>query len=167
MSTRNVKNYYIAALHALRSASEQGAAKAPLLIDKAKNPDVQQIARDYGGLAARHERQIATFMSEIGVEPNGFKDRVMEGVGNGTDEMLKAASDDVIDLGVISGAETGAQYYRNAFVGQPAMAEALGFGNQAPRWGAMADEWQAIEDRLGKASKTAMQMAMQDEHEAA
>lgn len=167
MSRDNVKKYYIQALHALRSASEQGAATAPKLGKAAKDAELTAIAADYGATAARHQEQIVSFMNEISVEPNGFKDRVMEGVGNGTDEMLKAASDDVIDLGVISGSQTGAQYYRHAFEGQSAMAKAFGLDDQATRWTAMAGEWQAIEDRLAKVSGTALEAAMQSERKSA
>lgn len=162
MSSLNVKNYYIAALHALRSASEQGAATAPMLAGKAGNADLKAIVEDHRDAATRHQQQIVAFMDEVGVEPNGFKDRVMEGVGNGTIEMLNAASDDVIDLGVLSGTQTGAQYYRNAFVNQPAMAKAFGLDEQASRWAGMADEWQAIEDRLGQVAAAVMAAAMED-----
>jgi len=163
MSEANVKKYYIAAFHALRSASEQGAATAPKLEAYAKDPELKSLVTDYGTLAAKHEEQIVAFLEELDLKPNDFKDRVMEGVGNGTDEMLKAASDDVIDLGVISGSQTGAQYYRNAFMGQPATAKALGLDDQAARWAEMADEWHEIEDRLAAAGQDALDRAMQTE----
>ncbi len=165
MSSENVRKYYIQALHALRSASEQGAVTAPLLESKARNADLKAIVADYRETAIRHEEHIVSFMGVIGVEPNDFKDRVMEGVSNGTSEMLKAASHDVIDLGVLSAAQTGAQYFRFAFVGQPTMAEAFGLDEQATRWVKMADEWQTILDQLSEIGVSVMAAAMVNERE--
>ncbi|MGP7795646.1 DUF892 family protein [Sphingomonas sp. CLY1604] len=167
MSRQNVRSYYVAALHALRSASEQGAASAPKLEESAANADLKAIVADYGQLASIHRDKIVSFLGELEERPNDFKDRVMEGVGNGTDEMLSAASDDVIDLGVISGSRTGAQYYRNAFEAQPATAKALGYDDQAARWGEMAAEWKEIEDRLAAASRTALKTSLGTETQAA
>lgn len=78
----------------------------------------------------------------------------MEGVGKGTDEMLKdAAKGNLIDMGVISGSQTGVQSYYNAFTGQLSSCEAVGLDEQAKRWKAMADECQAIEKRIGKVAE--------------
>lgn len=162
MSSDNVKKYYVAGLHALRSASEQGATTAPMLKDKASDSELQAIVADYGALATRHQEEIVGFLSDLGLEPNDFKDRVMEGVGNGTTEMLKAATDDIIDVGVISGASTGAQYYHNAFAAQPATAKVLDLETHVSRWSAMADEWKAIEARLAKANEAALAKSMDD-----
>lgn len=150
MTSDKIKTYYIHGLHALRSASEQGAQAADYLQARAENEQLKSVMADYAATAARHQDEITDLMGELGVSANGFKDRVMEGVQNGTGEMLKAAEEaDLIDMGVISGSQTGMQYYRNAFGGQVPSCKALGLDDQAARWSAMAEEWRALEDRLG------------------
>lgn len=104
---------------------------------------------------------ITEFLAELGEQPNDFKDRVMEGTRNGMDEMLKAAPDDlVLDLAVISASQTGIQYFYNAFAGQPDVATALGIKDQADRWAQMAQEWQAVEQRIDDVVPSALKKAL-------
>lgn len=161
MTTNNIRTYYIHGLHALRSASEQGATAAKLLEGKAQNEELKSAMTEYGNTAARHQDEIVAFMRELDVTPNDFKDRVMEGVGKGTDEMLKAAEKaNLIDMGVISGGLTGMQYYDNAFGGQVPSCQTLGLDDQARRWKAMAGEWQVLEERIAKIAETVIKAAV-------
>lgn len=160
MSTKTVKSYYISGLHALRSASEQGTAAAALLESKAVEPCLKDLMATYGETAANHEAEIANFLVELDVKPSDFKDRIMEGVGKGTDEMLKAAEDEgAMNLAVISGSQAGIAYFHNAFASYPSMANALDLPDQASRWEKMTKEWQEIATRRSELSLAILKKA--------
>lgn len=161
MSTENVKRYYISSLHAFRSASEQGAAAASVLHTKADDPTLKQIMATYRDSADASQKMITAFLKDLGEAPNDFKDRVMEGVGNGMEEMMKAAPDDsVMDLAVISASETGVQYFSQAFATQPPMAKALGLPDQASQWAKMTQEWETIDKRLSEVAESVLETAL-------
>lgn len=167
MSLADLKTYYVTGLHALRSASEQGAESAHMLAGRARDADLKQIVCDYQTTAARHQERIVGFMDELDVRPNGFKDRVLEGIGKGTDEMLKAGDRSMLDLGVVSGSATGVQYFSNAFASQMPTCSALGLEVQGEQWKAMAREWQDIEKRLGAVAGNVVAAVAQDDGKAA
>nr|WP_245438717.1 hypothetical protein [Methylorubrum zatmanii] len=90
MADDNFTKWHIAGLHALRSASEQGDAAGKALAGKVSNADLKALLGEYSETAGKQETHFVGFLKELGTEPNGFKDRIMEGVGNGTSEMVKA-----------------------------------------------------------------------------
>ena len=145
MPNEHFRKWYLSGLQALRSASEQGAQAGKELQAKADDADLKAAVARYGSLAAEHHAAIIGFLAEINQEPNSFKDRIMEGVSNGTIEMLRAAEDArIIDLAVLSGTGSGADYYANAFGGQTATAQALWLSGQAGQWKSMATQWSAF-----------------------
>lgn len=155
MSTENFTRWYVAGLHALRSASEQGCEAATLLHDKAAGDEIRALLVQYRQITDEQQRSYVGFLKELNVEPTDFKDRIMEGVGAGTAEMLKAAPDqDLLDLSVISGCVSGLDYYVGAFKDQAALANRLGLDRQAATMQSMEAAAQRLRDRFFAAAET-------------
>lgn len=143
-----ILQWHIAGLHALRSASEQGQEGAEALVDKATSADVREAVVAFGELAAQHQDKIVGFLAEFDVEPNGFTDQIMKGVGKGQAEMIDAAPNDVTrDLSLIAGNQAGIDYYRGAFRNQGSVATKLGHAEQGASFTAMAEAWDALGER--------------------
>lgn len=149
MANDNFIKWHIAGLHALRSASEQGAAAAEELAAKVSHPDLESLLKEYGATAARQQENFVGFMKEFDTEPNDFKDRIMQGIGEGTSEMVKAAPDqDLLDLSALSGSMSGIDYYVGAFKGQGALARQLGHAEQGETMMAMSKTCEDLRDRF-------------------
>lgn len=160
MANDNFRTWYIAGLHALRSASEQGAAGAKALQDRAGRPDLAAAVQTYGATARDHRVAITGFLRALDTAPNDFKDRIMEGVGNGTGEMVKAAPDqDMLDLSIVSGNQSGIHYYISAFDGASKQAGALGLTDQADGFAQMSETWRAIEQQYSRVAQPIMKRA--------
>ncbi|KAF0674914.1 DUF892 family protein [Profundibacterium mesophilum] len=168
ITTYDIRTFYIGALHALRSASEQGEAAADHLRDKAQTEAVQSAIKDYGTTAKAHSDRIASLLDALGEAPNDFADRIMEGIGNGTQEMMRAAHEGpAIDLAVLRGGRTGVQYLRDGFASQPVMCRSIGLDDQAEVWAGMADEWRELKDRMNAISAGLMDRATSGRSDAA
>lgn len=168
MANNNFTKWHIAGLHALRSASEQGEAVGKELAGKVSNSDLKALLIDYSELAANQKANFVGFMKEFGTEPNNFTDRIMEGVGNGTSEMVKAAPDqDLLDLSAIAGTQSGLDYYAGAFTGQGALAKQLGHGEQAKKFTAMSKACVELRDRFTKVGDTIRANAKMEARKAA
>ncbi|ARO57265.1 hypothetical protein B2G69_26000 [Methylorubrum zatmanii] len=155
MADDNFTKWHIAGLHALRSASEQGDAAGKALAGKVSNADLKALLGEYSETAGKQETHFVGFLKELGTEPNGFKDRIMEGVGNGTSEMVKAAPDQgLLDLSAVAGTQSGLDYYAGAFKGQGALARQLGYADQADSFMAMSKACEALRERFTKVGDT-------------
>lgn len=149
MANKNFTEWYIAGLHALRSASEQGSEAASELQAGTTSEEIKSLLVEYQRIAAEQQQNYVGFLKALDTEPTGFKDRIMEGVGSGTDEMVKAAPDqDLVDLSAISGSVSGLDYYVGAFKDQGALASRLGLHEQSATMQSMGQAAQQLRDRF-------------------
>ena len=155
MSESNFKAWHVAGLHALRSASEQGAQAATEMQAKVGRTEVKALLVEYAQMADEQEATFVGLLKQLGVEPMGFKDRIMAGIGEGTGEMLKAAKDeDLTDLSACHGSCAGLDYYAGAFNDQGAVAKHLGLTDQTDVLAAMSDRVAALRKRFNAAAET-------------
>lgn len=149
MANDNFIKWHIAGLHALRSASEQGAAAAEELAAQVSHPELKSLLKAYGAAATKQQENFVGFIKELDTAPNDFKDRIMQGIGEGTSEMVKAAPDqDLFDLSALSGTMSGIDYYVGAFKGQGALAKQLGHAEQAQTMMAMSKACEDLRERF-------------------
>jgi len=155
MSKGNFTKWHIAGLHALRSANEQGSEAGKKLEGQVADPEVKALLAEYETITAEHQKQYVGFLKELDAEPNDFTDRIMKGVAEGTDEMVKAAPDQqLMDLSAISGSVSGLDYYVGAFKDQSELAAQLGYAEQSATMKSMGEEAQDLRDRFSKAADT-------------
>ena len=147
--------WYIAGLHALRSASEQGSIAATELRGKTASEEIKSLLMEYQRITSTQQENYVGFLKALGTEPADFKDRIMEGVGNGTTEMVKAAPDqDLVDLSAISGSVSGLDYYVGAFKDQAALAKQLGLADQSETMKSMEQTARQLRERFFLAADT-------------
>lgn len=155
MSGSNFKEWHIAGLHALRSASEQGAQGATEMQPQVTSAEVKGLLDDYAQMAKEQQATFVGFLKHMGVEPIDFKDRIMAGIGEGTGEMLKAAKDEQLtNLSACHGSCAGLDYYVGAFNDQGAVAKHLGLTDQTDVLASMSDRALALRKRFAAAAET-------------
>ena len=126
MAQDALKQWYIAGLHAYRSASEQAKEAAVTAEEKSDSSELKTYSRDVAALCDRQETTMVAFLKELDTEPNSFKDRIQEGIIKGTEMAVKAAEEPTSrDIALHFGTRAGLMVDRLHGVGVDAGPDAM------------------------------------------
>ncbi len=157
MSHDSVKTWYIAGLHAYRSASEQGKEAAWKAAEQFKDPELKKLAEEGATLGERQQQTMTDFLKELDTRPNDFKDRIQAGIAEGTEMAVKAAKDEAArDVALSFGARAGLTYVVTAFDNHAVYAKALDLPQQAEMFERLSRESKALDERYAKANEAAV-----------
>ena len=146
MSKETLTQWYIAGTHAVRSACEQGVESAKDANRIASSQEIKDIASKIAAFSEQNEKNFVKILDDMGEQPNDFVDKIMLGISEGSELMLKASTEDTVkDVALISAGQTALHYFIPAFGTHAAVAKALGLNDHAEMLAAMADECKIAE----------------------
>lgn len=152
-----LKTWYIAGLHAYRSASEQAKEAASQAEGQFTHPELKKLAGEGAQLSDKQMQAMVAFLKELDTEPNDFKDRIQEGIAKGTEMAVKAAEDnDARDVALSFGARAGLTYIAVALYNHAVYAKALNLPEQAETFLTLARESKAHDERYAHAAESAV-----------
>jgi ferritin-like metal-binding protein YciE len=157
MATRmdTLEDLYMDLLKDLYSAEKQLVKSLPKFVKAAQSSDLQNAFQDHLRRTEEHVERIERIFSDLGGSPRGKKCVGMEGIIEEGNELMKEkVKPDVLDAGLIAGAQKAEHYEIACYGTARTWAQRLGYNDAAQLLQQTLEEESAANEKLTRIAES-------------
>lgn len=150
MANQDYKQFYVEGLQALKTAADT-ARDASATAGNEGSPEIKEMMEAGAKSFAKQADTLAGLLTAAGGSPSGKPNAFMDGIQNGSRQMIEAAKDpDVRLASVVGAAQIATHYFIAAYGTLASTAKHLGMSEDAAALKGMLDEMKDGDERFTK-----------------